>query len=248
LQVAVSTATLVFGAIEMDWNCKISEERLSEYLDGKLAPADASAFAVHSAGCADCAQLIARVGGFVGQMHQLAEIEEPPQLIQNILDATIGPRTQNEGWKKWFSWVPILWQPRFAMGIVTVAASLAIVIHTAGITPGKIKRADLNPASLYRSANRQVHLTYARSVKFVNDLRVVYEIQSRLQPGPEPSPAAAPRPEPQQSKPASPTPQQKSDKNPPSDRGEAHGSAMLAVLMPSSFPASSIATLTRSPQ
>jgi hypothetical protein len=231
----------------MDWNCKISEERLSEYLDGKIAPTDASAFAVHAAGCANCAQLIARVGGLVSRMHQLAEIEESPQLIRNILDATIGPRTQKQGWKKWFSWVPILWQPRFAMGIVTVAASLAIVIHTAGITPGKIKRANLNPASLYRSANRQVHLTYARSVKFVNDLRVVYEIQSRLQPGPEPSPASAPRPEPQ-SQPASPTPQQKSDKNPPRYRGQVHGGSMFAVLMPSSFPASSIATLIRGPQ
>ncbi len=30
----------------MDWNCKISDERLSEYLDGKLPAADASAFAV----------------------------------------------------------------------------------------------------------------------------------------------------------------------------------------------------------
>jgi anti-sigma factor RsiW len=95
----------------MDWNCKISDERLSEYLDGKLPPADASAFAVHTAGCADCAQLVARVGALVGQMHQLAEIEEPPKLIQNILDATIGPHVQKEGWKKWFSWVPILWQP-----------------------------------------------------------------------------------------------------------------------------------------
>jgi Putative zinc-finger len=230
----------------MDWNCKISEERLSEYLDGKLAPTDASAFAVHAAGCANCAQLIARVEGLVSRMHQLAEIEGPPQLIQNILDATIGPRTQKEGWKKWFSWVPILWQPRFAMGIVTVAASLAIVIHTTGITPAKLKRAELNPASLYRSANRQVHLTYARSVKFVNDLRVVYEIQSRLQPGPEPSPASAPRPE-QQPQPASPTPQQKSDKNPPRDRSQSRNSSMFATLMPTSVSASSIATLIRSP-
>ena len=83
----------------MDWNCKISDERLSEYLDGMLSPADDSAFAVHRAGCSDCTQLVARVSGLVGQMHQLAEIEEPPQLVQNILAATLGPRTQKEGWK-----------------------------------------------------------------------------------------------------------------------------------------------------
>jgi anti-sigma factor RsiW len=235
----------------MDWNCKISEERLSEYLDGKLAPADASAFAVHAAGCSKCAQLVAQVGGLIGQLHQLEEIREPPQLVRKILDATIGPQTQKEGWRKWFSWVPVVWQPRFAMGIITVAASLAIVIHTSGITPAKLKRADFSPASLIRSANRQVHLTYARSAKFVNDLRVVYEIQSRLEPSPEPSPSIAPLPQ-QQTKPPSSIPQQKSEKEPPRDRSQMRGRTTFAVLMLGNMPANLenglTATLTRSSQ
>ena len=231
----------------MSWNCKISEERLSEYLDGMLSPSDAATFAAHAGGCADCSRLVARVGGLVGQLHKLEQLEEPPQLIQNILDATIGPRIQEEGWKKWFSWVPLLWQPRFVMGVVTVAATLAIVIHSSGITPAKIKRADFNPVSLYRSANRQVHLTYARSVKFVNDLRVVYEIQSRLQPGPEPSPASQPLPEPQPQQPSG-TPQQKSEKDPPRDRSHMRSGSMFAVLLPANPPGSLIATLTRSAQ
>ena len=232
----------------MNWDCKISEERLSEYLDGKLAPADASALASHAAGCADCSRLVARVGGLIGRLQRLEQLEEPPQLIQNILDATIGPRTEKQGWRKWLSWTPVLWQPRFAMGIVTVTASLAIVIHTSGITTAKIKRADLTPASIFRSANRQVHLTYARSLKFVNDLRVVYEIQSRLQPGPEPSPASQPLPEPrqQQQQPPPGTPQQKSEKDPPHDRSQVRGGSMLAVLIPATLPSTLIATLNRS--
>jgi anti-sigma factor RsiW len=226
----------------MDWNCKISDERLSEYLDGMLSPEESVAFFAHVGSCANCTHLLVQVKGLVGALHKLEELEAPAHLADRILDATLGPR----GWKRWFTWVPILWQPRFAMGIITVAASLTIVIHSTGITPGKIKRADLSPANIVRSANRQVHLTYARGAKFVNDLRVVYEIQSRLQPGPEPSPNSAPAPEPKQSQPDPSTPQQKSDKNPPRDRTQVHGGSMFAVLMPATFPASTIATLTRS--
>lgn len=229
----------------MDWNCKISEERLSEYLDGILSPEETSAFAVHAASCASCTQLVAQVGGLLGQMHQLEEIDAPPQLVRAILDATIGPRTEKAGWSKWFAWVPILWQPRFAMGIITVAASFAIVIHTSGVTPAKLKKADFNPASIVRSANRSVHLNYARSVKFVNDLRVVYEIQSRLQPGPEPSPASAPLPE-QQTHPPSTAPQQKSEKDPPRDRSQLRHDSMFAMLMPANFSTDFTAMLVRS--
>ncbi len=42
------------------------------------------------------------------------------------------------------------------------------------------KLADLKPATIYLKANQTVHLAYGRSAKFVNDLRVVNEIQSRL--------------------------------------------------------------------
>ncbi len=44
----------------------------------------------------------------------------------------------------------------------------------------KPKLADLAPATIYHNADRQAHLIYARSTKFVSDLRVVYEIQSRM--------------------------------------------------------------------
>ncbi len=59
---------------------------------------------------------------------------------------------------------------------------------------GKMLRLDLDgapdliftenngPARLYRNADRQAHLVYARGARYVNDLRVVYEIQSRLRP------------------------------------------------------------------
>jgi len=217
----------------MTWTCTDSEERLSDYLDGKLSPEDSAAYSVHTAGCANCGRMLASVSGMISRMHALELLEEPPRLAQKILDATLGPRAKERGWKRWFNWVPVLWQPRFAMGLVTVAASLMIVLHTAGVTPTKIRKADMSPASLYRTMNRQVHLTYARSVKFVNDLRVVYEIQSRLQPAEEPAPLPATGPEKDQSPRAPGTaPQQKSEQKGPRDRSQVRSGNMFALLLP----------------
>lgn len=225
----------------MDWNCTISEERLSEYLDGQMAAEESAAFLAHAAGCAQCTRLIARVQGLVGQLHKLELLEAPPKLANNIIRATLGSR-----WKRWFSWTPVLWQPRFAMGALTVAASFAIVFHTSGLTPAKLKKADLNPANLFRAANRQVHLTYARGAKFVNDLRVVYEIQSRLQPESEPAAAPPPAPTPAQpSQPPSSNPQQKSEEK-PHNRTQVRAGGMFALLLPEFLPGSLLGDTTRS--
>jgi Putative zinc-finger len=231
----------------MDWNCTLSEERLSDYIDGLLSQDEAAALAAHAAGCAHCAPLMANVRGLVSQMHELELLPEPPQLARKILDATLGPRTERTSWKRWFTWVPVLWQPRFALGALTVAASLAIVLHSTGLTLAKIRKADLNPANLLRSTNRQAHLVYARGVKYVNDLRVVYEIQSRLQPEPEPTtaPPASPTPAPETAPPST-NPQQKSETKPPHDRTQVRAPKMFAMLLPAGFPGGLIDATTRS--
>jgi anti-sigma factor RsiW len=205
----------------MDWNCTFTEERLSDYLEGKLLPAEAAAFSAHTLDCANCTETVALVGGLVNRMRKMPMVEEPPQLIAKILDATLGPRTQKESWFRWLGWISVLWQPRFVMGLGAAVASVVIVSYAAGLTPAKLKKADLSPANVLRSANRQAHLTYARGAKFVNDLRVVYEIQSKLQPEPEPMPVSNPAPAQQKehnSIPPDSSQQQKSQTAPPASR------------------------------
>jgi hypothetical protein len=219
----------------MEWNCITTEERLIDFLDGALAPEEHAAFTTHAATCASCAGMVARVGGLVSQMREIAPVEEPPHLVRKILAGTRGVRGRERGVRSWIAWAPLIWQPRFAMGLVTVAASLAILLHAAGVTPGDLKKIDYRPASLVRAGNRQVHLSYARCVKFVNDLRVVYEIESRfasspaLSDQPESVPTVQPRPGQEPSSPDSNT-RDKSQSYPrPGCHDVQHGTE-LAVL------------------
>src|SRR5579862_8458481 len=181
----------------MNGNCTSTEERLSDLLEGTLAPEEAAAILAHAVSCSDCAQLIARVRGVVTLMQQAPPLELPTQLERKILDATLGPQKPKAESQGWIGWLAAVWQPRFAMGIVTVAASFVIVFHAATAAGS-----NLNPVNLLRGANRQAHLTYARGVKMVNNLRVVYEIESRMSPPesmsePVTPPASQPAIEPQ---------------------------------------------------
>src|SRR5260370_7556448 len=73
-----------------------------------------------------------------------------------------------------------LQSPRFVYGLASAAATIIVILMASGFSFTKPKLADLRPTAIYRKADSQIHLVYARSAKFVSDLRVVYEIQTRL--------------------------------------------------------------------
>ena len=159
----------------MNWTCQQFEERLTDYLEDALSVADRAAFTAHQQECARCKPLVERVNAMVLAIHQIEPVEPPPRLIHNILDAS-GPKRER-GWLG-FGWLT----PRFAMGTLTMALFLLIVYPMTGIEVSKLEWSDLRPTNMYRAADRRATLMYARGVKFVNGLRVIHEIQSRLQP------------------------------------------------------------------
>lgn len=171
----------------MSWTCEQVEARLSDYLDGQLPAGELQSFAAHLAACNRCAPLVAQVSGVMARVHALSPVEPPPRLMHNILDQTLGPRHVAAAPSGMLGWLRLLTQPRFAMGMVTVVLAFFFVSQGLGIEWSKVEMADLKPVNLYRAADRRAHLLYARGVKFVNDLRVVYEIQTRLEPQQEPA-------------------------------------------------------------
>ncbi len=164
----------------MTWTCEQTEARLSDYLDGMLNPAELAEFTAHVPSCARCAPLVASVSDLLTGLHGMEQIEEPPRLVYSILDKTLGPRESTAGWRGVLAWVRGVASIRFAYGALSVAATLIIFVTASGFNWRHPKLADLKPATIYHNANKTVHLAYGQSAKFVSDLRVVNEIQSRL--------------------------------------------------------------------
>jgi anti-sigma factor RsiW len=160
----------------MNWNCEQTEARLSDYLDGLLGPAEQAAFDLHVNMCERCTPLVAGVSHVLGTLHTLAQVEPRPQLFDAILTATLGPQS----WRRAKRWLRGLRSPRFVYSAVSVAATFVVILAASGFSFRKPKLADLYPATIYRNADRKAHRVYAQSAKFVSDLRVVYEIQTRL--------------------------------------------------------------------
>jgi len=182
----------------MNWTCQQIEERLSDYVDRLLSPAERSDFAAHVESCPRCAPLVARISGVVTGLHHLEPLEAPARLVEQILVQTLGAREEKKplrDWRAWLEWatwrdaLQLVAQPRYAMAAVTLVITLSVVSQALGIQWGQVTMSDLNPVNLARNVDRRANLIYARGVKFVTDLRVVYEIQTRLRPETETAPA-----------------------------------------------------------
>src|SRR5262249_11694492 len=99
---------------------------------------------------------------------------------------------------KWFE--PVL-QPRFAMGMAMTMLSFAMLFKFANIPERSLKPSDLDPVKVWAAAEDKVVRWWERGVKYYENLRVVYEIQTRLrdwtqeEPADETQPAQTPAPE-----------------------------------------------------
>jgi hypothetical protein len=184
----------------MTWTCEQTEARLSEYLEGALGDGERVALDTHlMSGCERCTNLVTGVSQLLSSMRGMEQVEPPPRLIYGILDKTLGPRETASGWHALLAWLRGIGSVRLAYGALSMAATLVILVTAAGFNWRRPRLADLQPAILYRHLNSSVHLGYAKGTKFVNDLRVVNEIQSRLREDnelPTSQEGTAPRPTP----------------------------------------------------
>jgi hypothetical protein len=179
--------------------CTEFELLLSEALDtdGQLSGTRTrkDSFEAHSRSCPVCGPLLAEVQAGQRWLRSLEVVEPPPHLVHNILAATTGiessrlraaaPEVRRSPlgesargrWDSFFAPVTaFVRQPRFVMSFGMIFFSFSLALSAAGVKPADMSKIDLRPAALRHAYND----AQIKVVKYYDNIRFVYEIESRV--------------------------------------------------------------------
>jgi hypothetical protein len=177
--------------------CHEFEVVLSDVLDGILAGPELDRFQAHARTCSACGPLLAEAEAGRHWLQELTEVEPPAGLVTNILASTTGIDTQRlelsasaeqprvswlEHVQAWISGTMLpVWevvrQPRFAMSFGMAFFALSVGLTVAGVKPADLRQVSLRPAAIRHA----YYNTQARVVRYYDNIRLVYELQSRVQ-------------------------------------------------------------------
>ncbi len=174
---------------------------LSDAIDGALSGAELDRFQAHARVCPACGPLLAEAEAGRNWLKGLTEVEPPAGLVNSILASTTGVDTQRlpaaeraaqprmSWWERFEAtvlqpvvvsvWAPI-WatvrQPRFAMSFGMAFFALSVGLTVAGVKPADLRQISLKPAALRHT----FYATEARVVRYYENVRIVYEVESRV--------------------------------------------------------------------
>ncbi len=169
---------------------------LGDALDGVLTGAGLDRFQAHARSCKACGPLFAEADAGRNWLKGLTEVEPPVSLVTNILASTTGVDTQRlrttvRSPQPHISWLervqasvsgylePI-WstvrQPRFAMSFGMAFFALSVGLTVAGVKPADLRQVSLRPSAIRHT----YYNTQARVVRYYENVRIVYEVESRV--------------------------------------------------------------------
>jgi anti-sigma factor RsiW len=163
-------------------NCAEFEILLCDYVDGTLDQARRSELESHQQECASCAELTKDVAGAMAFLERVPDVEPPHELLSKISFQIPQENIGKPGAKAWItSWLQPIVQPRFAMGMAMTILSFSMLGRFAPIDVRQVKASDLHPQKVWAAVDDRAHRVWGRAVKYYENLRLVYEVQSRLQ-------------------------------------------------------------------
>ena len=175
------------GETKNGMQCAEFEALLGEALDHTLSGQKLESFQSHARACMVCGPMLAEVDAGKRWLGTLTEVEPPPSLVHKILLATTRQESREAQNKPEHSWKHLLlgWltpftavarQPRFAMSFGMAFFSLSVTLSMAGVKVSDLRHVDLRPTAIRRT----YYETAGRMVKYYENIRLVYEIESRV--------------------------------------------------------------------
>ncbi len=179
--------------------CHEFDSLLSDAIDGLLGSSQLDRFQAHARSCSACGPLLAEVEAGRNWLKELTEVEPPAGLVTNILASTTGVDTQRlranvyaptriSLWERAQAWasgwvaevVQPFWatvrQPRFAMSFGMAFFSLSVALSVLGVKPADLRQISLRPTAIRHT----YYNTQARVVRYYENIRFVYEVESRV--------------------------------------------------------------------
>jgi hypothetical protein len=172
--------------------CEEWEALLADALDGVLAPPEAAAFDAHSHSCPACGDLLAHARqGQQWLVYLHEEPEVPAGLLGKIIDKTAAagampvptgvvagraaaPAAAALPWRRSF------YETRVLMTVAMAFFSIALTLDMVGVRFNNIRLADLRPSTIGSTLSRQFYGARGQVVQFYQNLRFVYELESRM--------------------------------------------------------------------
>jgi Putative zinc-finger len=178
---------------EREFGCDEWESLLADAMDGTLSAADQGAFDRHSAECAQCSQMLKETEQGRAWLDYLAkEPEVPGDLLGKILARTsAAPQgiaavptislPARPAWRRvMLPAVRQVLEPRLLMTAAMAFFSIALTLNLTGIRLSELRAQDFQPSRLKATMTRQFYSTNAQVTKYYENLRLVYEMESRV--------------------------------------------------------------------
>jgi hypothetical protein len=177
------------GEPQSGMQCVEVEALLAEALDGELQGQTLASFEAHQQSCASCRTMVEEARAGMHLLKALDEAEPPRNLVHNILAQTVGalpsehavPAPRGEGWweKLKGRLAPVfapMATPRFAMSFGMAFFSITMLLGIAGFHFTDIRHWDLSSKGIRRT----YYDSQAKVMRYYENMRLVYEIESRV--------------------------------------------------------------------
>jgi Putative zinc-finger len=170
--------------------CSEFDALLADALDGMLGGTKRVRFDAHLASCPACSAMFEETQAGLSWLKGLPEVEPSAGFVERVLIATSGvqAKAQAETQKSWLDrlreylpasfrpvWATVM-QPRFAMSFGMAFFSITLVLNVTGVKLSHLNAADLRPSSIKRS----YYETSGKLVKYYENIRFVYELETKV--------------------------------------------------------------------